>query len=204
MGFDVRVTGMTCDDSGTLWAVTAGHGGRATELYTIDPNTGVETLVGPTGTASDTMHALEWDTSGTAPRLVGGHLTLYEIDSATGAATPIGGNYDAIWSLAQIRKILAVDSDNDGVNDSTDNCTDIENADQRDTNGDLIGNACDPDLNGDCVVDFLDLGAFKAVFLSADPDADFDGNGQVDFNDLGLMKSFFLAPPGPNAAGCTP
>jgi hypothetical protein len=72
------------------------------------------------------------------------------------------------------------------------------NADQRDTNGDGIGNACDPDLDGDCVVNFVDLGGLQAVFFTDDPDADFDGNGSVNFTDLGVLKSFFFLPPGPS------
>ncbi|MDH3588053.1 MAG: hypothetical protein OEQ74_01485, partial [Gammaproteobacteria bacterium] len=186
MAFDVRITGMTCDDSGTLWAVTAGHGGRPTELYTINPATGVESLVGETMTASGTMEALTLDTSGTAARLMGGHTSLYEINMGTGAATLIGGSYDSIWSLTQIRKVIVADSDGDGVADATDNCTDVANADQRDTNGDNIGNLCDPDLDNDagCDVDFADVAIMKSVFLTGDPDADFDGDGLVGFLDL--------------------
>jgi hypothetical protein len=95
------------------------------------------------------------------------------------------------------------DADADGIADDSDNCTLIVNTDQRDTNGDGIGNACDPDLDGDCVVNFVDLGALQAVFFTDDPDADFDGSGSVNFTDLGVMKSFFFLPPGPSGiAAC--
>lgn len=86
-----------------------------------------------------------------------------------------------------------VDGDSDGVADHADNCTQVVNTDQRDTNGDGIGNACDADLDGDCAVNFLDLGAMKAVFFSADPDADLNGDGAVNFVDLGIMKQGFFA-----------
>jgi hypothetical protein len=92
----------------------------------------------------------------------------------------------------------SLDTDEDGVPDASDNCTEVVNADQRDTNGDGIGNACDPDLTGDCVVNFSDLGALEAVFFTSDPDADFDGSGSVNFTDLGVLKSFFFLPPGPS------
>ena len=39
-----------------------------------------------------------------------------------------------------------------------DNCTLLENADQRDTDGDGFGNICDGDFNNDGVVNIPDLG----------------------------------------------
>ena len=94
------------------------------------------------------------------------------------------------------------DSDGDGVADDVDNCTLVANPDQRDTNGDNIGNACDADLNNDCVINPIDLGIMKSVFFGSDPDADLNGDGAVNFVDLGMMKSTFFNPPGPSAAGC--
>jgi hypothetical protein len=41
-------------------------------------------------------------------------------------------------------------TDADGVNDATDNCLAVDNADQLDTDGDLIGDACDPDAPTAC------------------------------------------------------
>ena len=93
---------------------------------------------------------------------------------------------------------LMVDSDGDGVTDATDNCQLEANPDQRDTNGDGFGNACDADLNDDCVTNFTDLGSMKAVFFTQNPDADLDGDGSVNFSDLVIMKSSFFAPPGPS------
>jgi hypothetical protein len=94
------------------------------------------------------------------------------------------------------------DADGDLVADANDNCTLVPNADQRDTNGDGIGNMCDADLTGDCTVNFADLGQLKSVFFSTNADADFDGNGSVNFADVGIMKSAFFAAPGPSATGC--
>src|SRR4030095_9717773 len=90
------------------------------------------------------------------------------------------------------------DTDADGIGDRLDNCTLIANADQRDTNGDGYGNACDPDLNNDNFVNFSDLGILKSAFFTTDPDADFNGDGAVNFVDLGTMKAFFFLPPGPS------
>ena len=45
------------------------------------------------------------------------------------------------------------DSDGDGINDNVDNCPTVPNPDQRDLDGDKFGDACDPDMDGDCVMD---------------------------------------------------
>ncbi|MEM6638261.1 MAG: hypothetical protein AAF610_00020 [Pseudomonadota bacterium] len=90
------------------------------------------------------------------------------------------------------------DSDGDGVADDQDNCTDVPNAAQRDTNGDGYGNLCDADLNNDCVTNILDLGLFRTVFFTTDGDADFNGDGTVNFVDLGILRTLFFQAPGPS------
>ncbi|MDH3589605.1 MAG: hypothetical protein OEQ74_09390, partial [Gammaproteobacteria bacterium] len=108
----------------------------------------------------------------------------------------------------------SVDSDCDAVLNTVDNCTNVANADQIDTNSDGIGNICDPDISSeippvpanDCSVQFSDLATLKSVFLTNpgspnwNPDADFDGDDIVAFGDVAIMKAFFLAMPGPAAA----
>ena len=93
---------------------------------------------------------------------------------------------------------LQSDSDGDGVVDADDNCLTVANADQRDTDGDLYGNACDADLNNDGVVNVVDLGILRGAFFSADADADFNGDGTVNVVDLGIMRVGFFLPPGPS------
>lgn len=100
-----------------------------------------------------------------------------------------------------------LDTDTDGVPDTSDNCSVVANADQRDTDNDGLGNRCDPDIfvPNDNQVNFLDLGTMKAAFFSSptspnwNADADLDGTSQVNFLDLGIMKAFFFMPPGPGA-----
>ena len=125
-----------------------------------------------------------------------------------------GGNTGIFtqWCLAPNLQSGPLDSDGDGVTDDTDNCTDVANPDQTDSNGDDIGNACDPDIAPvgaeDCFVNFLDLNRMKSVFFTNDADADLVGpgggppDGLVNFLDLNVMKLSFFGPPGPSAAGC--
>lgn len=94
-----------------------------------------------------------------------------------------------------------VDTDGDGVQDEDDNCLDAANPDQRDADADGIGNACDADLNNNCVVNFEDVGLMKAVFFSNDPVADLNGDGVVNFLDVGMLKSQIFQVPGPSGEG---
>nr|MDJ0785134.1 S8 family serine peptidase [Desulfosarcinaceae bacterium] len=90
------------------------------------------------------------------------------------------------------------DSDGDGVPDTNDNCIEVANPDQLDTNGDGYGNRCDTDLNNDGMTDFDDFDIFRSVFGSSDPDADFNGDGLVNTRDFLIFRAFFNKPPGPS------
>ena len=91
------------------------------------------------------------------------------------------------------------DSDSDSVGDDVDNCTDVANPAQRDTDGDGFGNRCDADFNNDGIVNAIDLGLFRLGFGGADPNLDFDGDGMINAVDLGILRTLFHAPPGPSA-----
>ncbi|MEL7449626.1 MAG: hypothetical protein AAFN78_10475 [Pseudomonadota bacterium] len=91
------------------------------------------------------------------------------------------------------------DSDGDGVPDAADNCIEVPNTDQFDADADTFGNACDADLNDDCVVSFEDLARLREVFFSTDPTADFNNDSAVNFADLAIMKAQFFTSPGPSS-----
>ncbi len=95
---------------------------------------------------------------------------------------------------------LAEDTDDDAVPDVADNCLLQPNADQRDSNNDGFGNACDADLNNDCQTDFADLSIMKAAFFGTSADEDLDGDGNVNFADLAIAKALFFSAPGPSDA----
>ena len=109
---------------------------------------------------------------------------------------------------------VALDTDDDGVPDTDDNCITVANGpvipdaggnSQRDTDGDGYGNVCDTDINqpNDGITNSLDVGALRLQFLTAGPDADFNGDGVVNSLDVGILKQFFLLPPGPSCCGDT-
>lgn len=112
-------------------------------------------------------------------------------------AAPSFGNAITL-SVAAFDLAPAPDTDDDGIVDIEDNCTLAVNPGQQDSNGDGIGNACDADLDNDCIVDNHDLAAIRLVFFTNDPDADFNSDGFVNFRDLAVMRSGFFAPPGPS------
>lgn len=99
-----------------------------------------------------------------------------------------------------ITAALAVDGDGDGIAANLDNCTEVANSAQTDTDGDALGNACDPDLDQNCLVNFGDLPIMQSVFFSPDANADFTGDGLVNFLDLVVMADLFFLQPGPGAS----
>ena len=86
------------------------------------------------------------------------------------------------------------DSDGDGVFDHVDNCALTANPSQEDTDGDGCGNACDCDLDNNCVVGPSDFGLFRSAWGSSpgdpkwNPNADFDSNDVVGPSDFGIFR----------------
>lgn len=105
--------------------------------------------------------------------------------------------------------LLGNDVDGDGVANASDNCLDLPNANQRDTDGDGHGNLCDADLNNDAIVttswgvttppsargdvEQIQLTAASAGYVSHQ---DLDGDADVDADDVGIAQYWMFLPPG--------
>ena len=97
-------------------------------------------------TSSDPQVAI---VSGTLVRIIG-------VGDATITATQ---NANSKYLSAEISANFTItigDSDGDGIVDVSDNCDFVVNPEQLDTDGDGIGDLCDPDLDGDGVTNELD------------------------------------------------
>ncbi len=130
------------------------------------------------------------------------HFEMIATVNATDTDSRLGfelgeGGIRTVW-FDNIRMEPLGDSDFDGLLDVNDNCTLTGNRDQRDSDLDGYGNACDGDFNNDGNTDFTDLAYLKSVFFSNDADGDLDGDGTVNFQDLAALKLMFFSAPGPS------
>ena len=145
------------------------------------------------------------DPGATASDVEDGNLT-YSTTSTVN--TSVAGKYSVIYTVTDSSSysvsakrnvtVVVADIDGDGFLYLNDNCTEKDNADQRDTDADGFGNACDSDLNDDGIVNSLDLGLFKQTMFTAELDADINGDGIVNSLDIGLFKQMYFTQPGPS------
>jgi hypothetical protein len=149
--------------------------------------------------------------------IVGGGTVGSEGGATLGQSSPIGVSTGAsgvalhagVWpAFVPGGAVVSADADGDGVPDSADNCTQLPNASQLDTNADGYGNACDPDYDQNGAVGVSDFNRFRGVFGSTsgsagyDPDADADANGAIGLSDFNNLRAFFGGPPGPSGLAC--
>lgn len=130
--------------------------------------------------------------------------TSYTLTDSIGQPTAIGTSSSASYQLAAGFE-TPPDSDFDQVKQFMDNCANIANTSQCDTDGDGFGNTCDGDLDNTCFSNFNDLSEFKNAFQPPQNlEADHDCSGFVQFADLALFGDLFGTIPGPSAlATCT-
>jgi len=103
----------------------------------------------------------------------------------------------------------APDSDNDGVGDEIDNCSDDPNTGQDDSNDDDCGNLCDADYDGNGQVGFGDYITFSGVYGKTGREfachEEIVPGCQVGFGDFIYFAKVYGTPPGPSGttAGTT-
>jgi uncharacterized protein (TIGR03790 family) len=114
---------------------------------------------------------------------------------------------DPLMRIAHPVRGSPEDRDGDTVPDPLDNCLDLPNPLQRDSDADGFGNLCDADFDGDGRVGTsygaLPLGDIdrleRAVALGLYvPRLDLDGDGAVDGTDLAIAAIGLYLPPGPS------
>jgi hypothetical protein len=99
----------------------------------------------------------------------GGSQTFAVRDSAIGqdfALPPVPGaptqvDFDPdLWLLKSVTAVTLADTDHDGVPDSADDCATVANPGQEDVDGDGLGDACDPDIDGDGRLNAMDCAPY--------------------------------------------
>lgn len=108
---DVWIVGLACHPAtGILYGISSPFATNTTpKLYTIDKTSGNETSIGLLGVA---LQGLAWDDD--LDRLIGGFEKLYAINTTTGVATLIGGNFatgttgDGVYGLAYPVDLLKI------------------------------------------------------------------------------------------------
>jgi hypothetical protein len=100
----------------------------------------------------------------------------------------------------------APDDDGDGVGDQIDNCSNVSNTDQIDTDADDCGNKCDADYDQSGTPDGGDFGTFAFAFGTSSQEQCHTGvitGCTVDGADFGFFAFAFGVTPGPSGTGGT-
>ena len=96
----------------------------------------------------------------------------------------------------------APDADDDLVEDDLDNCVQVSNPLQEDTDGDDYGNACDCDFDQNLACNIADFSIFREDYIATvdrGVGTDMDGNGAVSIADFSLFRTGYVAAvPGPS------
>lgn len=125
-------------------------------------------------------------------------------DPDNGITTPRIRVWQALGQLQSASPCTGPDSDGDGVPDACDNCVDVANPAQADTNGDGYGNHCDMDFNDDMNVGLWDFNHLRSRFgLSCgdagyDADVDADSDCTIGVDDFNNFRSSWGQLPGPS------
>jgi hypothetical protein len=101
-----------------------------------------------------------------------------------------------------------LDPNSDSVCTPVDNCSQVANTAQADSNLDGYGNICDADYDNNYTVGLSDLGSLKLAWQCTttmgcyDIDIDSEPNGTIGLSDLGVLKLYWQQAPGPSGLAC--
>lgn len=115
-----------------------------------------------------------------------GYLKVYDMLDGTNA-----------WKSTGYTTADCVDSDQDGFNDDLDNCPNVYNPRQTDSDKDKIGNPCDNDcpcLDDLNLVNFADFKIIAASWLQAGPNlpGDLNSDQLVNIEDIIVFANYWL------------
>ncbi len=80
-------------------------------------------------------------------------ITLPVVNNTTAARVKVEGNNNIFYAINSTNFTIDIpDNDNDGIVNGLDNCPDIPNVDQADTDNDGVGDVCDDDIDGDGIL----------------------------------------------------
>jgi hypothetical protein len=155
----------------------------------ISPNTGQVTAVGQLNVPVQASSDAGFDISPTGVAFAtlspaAGMSNLYSINLATGAATDLGPLPGVVGSLALL---------------PPDNCPGVTGDNQADMDSDGIGDACDPDIDGDGIPN-----ASEEASGGNPRSTDSDGDGKGDGADACPTLAAATANGCPDATGATP
>ena len=107
-------------------------------------------------------------------------------------------NYQLVLIPEKTLPAIFPDADGDEIPDDMDNCWDVYNPDQTDTDDDGIGNACDedcPNLDGLNPVNLIDFSILAYDWQQSGPElqADLDEDGTVGIKDLAILAVYWLS-----------
>jgi len=160
----------------------------------------------PAGLAVDSDHSLLVSDGGLAAAGDGTVLRVDQISGLQSFVATAGALEDPTGvGVTAPAPSAYVDQDQDGAADDADNCINVPNADQRDTDNDGFGNACDPDYDNNGAVGASDILALGRAFGAKasdpapnryDPDLDKDGDGVIGTPEVLLAGPCFSKLPG--------
>ncbi|MFH2036296.1 MAG: thrombospondin type 3 repeat-containing protein [Candidatus Zixiibacteriota bacterium] len=162
------------------WYISGPHGTIDHDKYRVAPMTGCSWFQPP----FFSLELPNYPTSAISLAQFAGQ-NLY--DPSQTPVPPMGG---IVHTIIEYALVICPDHDEDGIHDGIDNCPNIYNPDQTDTDGDGQGDACDPDDDNDGVLDGVDSAPLDPT-LCEDVDSDgcddcaigTDGFGPLPDND---------------------